>query len=307
MIRNEVRADRRISNWFSRSLAFFVLPFVFSCAQQPTKTYTSGDINTQILAKSLQQPIKVTEETIVLDARPPFEFAVIHLPQAVNIQWRDFADIQGPFPGRLKKDLQQEAKRLALLGVTPQSQVIVVGRGLNGQGEEGRIAWTLLYLGVQDVQVAEADSLGLRYTNISPPPRANAPFWEPQIRNSLIATKEEVIRAGTSKHDERVHILDVRSKDEYFSKNRALQYEVPDLRAVNIEWKDFFTAQGRPNPAIKAQLEAINVLSGDRVIVISNNGIRSGAVTYALLSFGYKKAANFPGGYSELLNMTLKN
>jgi len=294
----------------SRGLVFLssvlTLLFFSACAQKPTKVYTSEDINTLVLAKALHQPIQVTEDTVILDARLPFDFAVAHLAQAVNVRWEDFADSQGPYPGRMKADLSAEVRRLALLGIGPNTPVVILGSGVRGKGEEGRLAWTLLYLGVFNVQTAEADSLGLRYSNIVSQPRANVPAWEPHIRDSILSSREEVIHVAISKHDERVHILDVRSKNEYFSKNRQLQYEVPDLRAVHVEWKEFFTPQGRPNEAIKDQLQAINIIPTDRVLVISNNGARSGAVTYALLSMGYKKAANFAGGYTELLKIKQK-
>ncbi|OFZ11498.1 MAG: hypothetical protein A2Z20_12555 [Bdellovibrionales bacterium RBG_16_40_8] len=269
---------------------FSILLFLSGCTLAPTKTYMTEDINTQKLVTVLKKPINITNETIILDARAPFEFAVAHLPQAVNIRSSDFG-----------KDPSAEVRRLALLGISPQSQVVILGLGLNGAGEEGHMAWTLLYLGVENVQTAQADSLGLRYSNLIPPPRANAPTWEPRLRGSIRASKQELLRVAMSKFDDRAHILDVRSKKEFFSKNRDLEYEVPDLRAVNIEWKDFFTQMGRPNLAMRDQLRAVQINPNDRVIVISNNGLRSAATTYALLSLGYKNAASFAGGYTELL------
>jgi thiosulfate/3-mercaptopyruvate sulfurtransferase len=283
----------------STAAAFLVV----GCTQAPTKIYTTQDLDTLILEKSLKTPIKVGSDTIILDVRAPFDFAMSHLPQAVNMRVADFADQQGPYPGRLKADMGDEIKRLALLGISPQSQVVIVGQAHGGKGDEGRLAWVLLYLGISDVQTSHIDKLGLRYSNIEPPPRENAKPWTPNYRLSLLATRSEVIQAATSRHNDRVHILDVRSKNEFFSKNRKLQYEVPDLRAINIEWSEFFTPEGRPKASIVAQLKAVNIGPNDRVIVISNNGVRSGAVAYALLALGYKKAANFAGGYSELLKL----
>lgn len=276
------------------------------CVQAPTKVYSTQDIDLQYLNRLSREPVQVTEETVILDARPPFEFAVIHHPKAVNVQWTDFADVSGPYPGLLRSDLSQEARRLALLGVTPETLVIVTGQGVRGRGEEGRLAWTLFYLGINRVQIVDTDKLGARYSNLLPPPRPNAEPWEPVLRPTIMAQKNEVIRVATSKSNNREHILDVRSKEEYFSKNRQLEYEQPDLRAVHIEWKEFFTVDGRPNRGIRDQLRAINIEPNDRVIVISNNGVRSGAVTFALLSLGYKNAANYAGGYSELLKTQVR-
>ena len=119
---------------------------------------------------------------------------------------------------------------------------------------------------------------------------------------SLLANKSEIVNKVTNKTQEKVHIIDVRSQNEYFSKNKNLKYQWPDLNAVHIEWKQFFNQKGRPNLDIKGQLKSIQIMPEDRVIVICDNGLRSGAATFALLSLGYKKAASFAGGYQELLN-----
>lgn len=280
-----------------------LLVLMLGCATQPpTKTFTSHDIDSLFSEKALKKPIEITEDTIIIDARKPFDYAVAHSPRAYNMQWSDFADVQGPFPGRLKGDLSQDVLRLSLIGVTPKSKVVVVGYGQQGHGEEGRLAWTLVYLGINNVQVSDMDSLGLRYSNLVAPPKPNAERWQPEIETSVLVSKKELLNVITSKQVERVHIIDARSHDEYFSKNKKLEYELPDLRAVNIEWKQFFTAQGRPNLKMRQQLQAIHIQPEDRVIVICDNGVRSAAVTFSLLSIGYRKAALFSGGYAELLD-----
>lgn len=279
------------------------LSLLLGCATEPTKVYSTQDVDLKYLQSMLSEPVQITEQTVILDSRPAFDFALIHHPQAVNVLWTDFTDTRGPYPGLLLKDLDQAVRRLALLGISPSTPVVVVGLGDKGNGEEGRLAWTLFYLGLSRVQVIDLEKLGARYTNITPPPRENAKVWEPEYRTKVLADKKEVMRLATSKHDERTHIIDVRSKNEYFSKNRKLEYEYPDLRAINIEWKEFFSSQGRPNMAIRDQLKAIGVNLTDRIVVISNNGVRSGAVTFALLSLGYVNASNYAGGYSELLGL----
>ncbi|MCB0350685.1 MAG: hypothetical protein KDD38_05840 [Bdellovibrionales bacterium] len=299
-----LREIRNINSYGASVLILSLFTFfVVSCAQKPTKIYQSYDVNTNVLQTKLAKPIRVTDSTVIIDARAPFEYAMSHLPQAVNLQWSDFADTRGPYKGRLKSDLTDSLRRLSLLGISPQSEVVILGSGLKGRGEEGRLAWTLLYLGVENIQIAEGDSLGLRYSNIVPPPRVNAKSWEPKLRLSILADKKEVKKIATSPQDGRTHILDVRSKNEYFSKTRKLEYEYPDLRATHIEWTEFYTPDGRPNLSIREQLSAVHIRPTDRIVVISNNGVRSGAVSYALLALGYKNTANYPGGYAELLDL----
>jgi thiosulfate/3-mercaptopyruvate sulfurtransferase len=285
-------------NW-RRTAIYFTTLLMAGCQSKPTKVYEARDIELKILAEKLARPIQFTEKTVLIDARSPFDFAMAHAPGAVNLQWTDFT-ARGPVPGLLKNDLFAEARRLAWMGIGPDTPVVVAGPGTKGHGDDGRLAWTLLYLGVRDVQLVDLDSLGLRYSNITPPPRASVPVWKPIVAKSILAGKKEVLSVATSKAYPNMHILDVRSVQE-FTARTPKGYVLPDLRAVNIPWTEFFTRGGRPNAAIADRLRAIQIKPDDRVLVMDDIGVRSAAVTYALLALGYANAANFAGGWAELI------
>ena len=278
------------------SILFILLA---ACAQAPTKTFTAEDIDTLFLQKSLRAPINLTAETVIVDARSAFDFAVAHLPNSVNIQWRDFSEAAGPASGLLKKDQTEAVRRLALLGITPKSQIVIVGDGPRGHGEEGRLAWTLTYLGFADVQTAQIDSLHLRYSNIEPPPRVNKPTWQPVIYSPLQVSLKEMKRAI---EDGSAVVIDVRSPEEILATQVAINSRLKNFKPLAIDWREFFTAEGRPNFAIRKKLADLKVKTNDHIIAISNRGVRSGAVTYALLALGYKKAANESGGFEEVLS-----
>jgi len=275
--------------------------FVAACAEAPTKVFSSEDADALFLEKSLGQPITIDEKTVVIDARPPFDFAVIHYPTAVNMQWSDFADTtEGAPPGRLTPDLTDAARRLALAGIDLNSQVVVVGKGLEGAGAEGRIAWTLLYMGFKNVQTADVDKLGLRYSNLSSPPRENRPFWKPVLHPGLLADKDDLLAARGHRD---ISVIDVRSTAEFLNPATSLKKKYSDMKVFNIPWSRFFTPKGRPNPAVRGLLEDAKIHLSDRIIVISNEGVLSGAVTYALLSLGYTRPANYAGGFIELFDL----
>ncbi len=257
-----------------------------------------------MLVEKLTKPIVVSDKTVLIDARSSFDYSMAHIPGSLNLSWTDFTNEKSPVPGLLKSDLFGEARRLARAGIAPDTPVVVAGYGPNGTGEEGRLAWTLLYLGVHDVQVAQADALGMSYSNlINPPPKNSQPIWKPKVADKLLADKKELLSVGTSAAHSRFHILDVRTEKEYLERDSAGGgvYVLPDLRAVNIPWTEFFTAGGRPNMNVIGRLKGIQIDPNDRVIVISNRGVRSGAVTFALTSMGYKNVGNYAGGWTELL------
>lgn len=285
---------------------FVIVVAAVGCQQAPTKITQTTALTGDLLLKNVSGPLLVDERTILIDARAPFEYSVSHAPGAVNFQWLDFASPGGAAPGKVTADLDGLANRLALHGITPDSQVVVMGNGKTGMGEEGRVAWSLVHLGVRDVQIASVDHFRSGVINAEPAQRPNAPRWTPRPNERLVADRKEVLAIATGKISDgerpRGRLLDVRSRKEYFLKAGVGQgYVFPELRALHIPWEEFYTGQGRPNPALKAQLEGLGWDLDERIIVVSQKGVRSGAVAFALMSMGFSNVANYTGGYLDLL------
>ena len=90
----------------------------------------------------------------VLDARDDGPFKRGHIPHAQRADWTKFRE--GLFiGGRLPDDLSQVAHGLERLGVDDKKRVLVCGAALKGWGEEGRIAWLVMYLGHPAVAVLD--------------------------------------------------------------------------------------------------------------------------------------------------------
>lgn len=94
----------------------------------------------------------------VVDARSRGEFSVSHLPGAIHLDWRDLLAhklslserLFGPQQGRVLADAKAIEELLTTQGLREDFPVLVYG-GKSRWGEEGRIAWNLLYWGVQEV------------------------------------------------------------------------------------------------------------------------------------------------------------
>jgi thiosulfate/3-mercaptopyruvate sulfurtransferase len=273
------------------------------CSLTPTKVYDSKQGFSRILQDKTRQPILIQDTTVVVDARSSFDFTMAHYPGSANLQWDDFTQKKSGFPGRIVTDLEQIKERLRVNGLHPNRPIVVVGYGSKGRGEAGRMAWMLLYLGYEDVQVVGESALGLTSNQSNPPPVLNEKDWPVNVRASMVATKEEVKAAVTSTAmgADKIYLIDVRSKAEYFAKRGVGQgYTSPDVGAIHIEWTEFFTSDGRPNLKIKQELQGIGINESNRVIVLSNQGLRSGAVSYALVTMGYFKTGNFVDGLPNL-------
>lgn len=298
-----------------RLLVFATLVAVFSgCQTKPTRS-SENEARRLEVAKAMGRAIEVAPTTIIVDARPAFDYSTAHIPKSISMNWSDFSEAKSEQRGILQADRFAITRRLARVGIAPESHVVVVGRGLGGNGEEGRIAWMLAYLGVSNVQFAAIETLNPRYVNtVEAQPLAGVPMWKPQELRSLNATKDEVLFAVNNRGADApvsypkseparyFKIIDVRSERAYLGKEGigAVKH-VPNMSAVNIPWTQFFTKGLRPKPEIAAKLKGVGIKPDDRILVIGEDGVSSAAVTMALRALGFENAANVSGGLNDLL------
>lgn len=279
-----------------------VLFALVGCQQTPTRVYESQPVQVKEGTAEIKD-IRFTSKTIFIDARSPFEYSLSHLNGSMNVRPEEFTQKELPYLGVLETDRFALTRWLARKGISPDSAVVVVGKGLSGKGEEGRVAWNLKLLGVKDVQFASIEHFSLPMSNAEAPPREPVTLWKPEGDDTL-----EVVRADflAVVHSPKTNpssalILDVRSEDEYLGKVKVFEKEVPDVGGMNIPWTEFFDAQGLVKTSVKDRLAAVGVQTDRRLLVISNQGVESAAVTLALRKLGYNRATNFAGGYQELV------
>ncbi len=269
---------------------FFILS---ACVQKPTKVFTSDEVRNKIyapLVEGAQKPLEIKEDTIIIDARPTFSYSTAHIPGSINIQWTEFSNHRSKNKGRLRKDHRAMVKRLARIGIGPKTPVIIVDKGLYGHGEAGRLAWTFYYLGVKNVQIASYKALKSKLTLSESKNKQPHNFWRPQIQNQILISKKEFSNRNEDLVDQKKSIiLDVRTEKEFASANNN--------SSIHIDWHEFFNSKGRPKLSFKKRLKLIGVNKDKEVIVVSNKGVRSAAVTMALLSMGFENVKNFNDGF----------
>ncbi|WP_374033327.1 sulfurtransferase [Bdellovibrio bacteriovorus] len=266
-----------------------------ACQVKPTKV----TVQEPVMGENVTAEQLIKGQTVILDARPAFEFNLAHVPGSINVRWEDFSQQNPKSRGLLQNDLFAIARRLALVGVDPSTPVVVLGKGAQGAGEEGRVAWTLKVLGVKNVYTLVHTSY--REMNANPnreaPPVQNKPYWKPEVAENL-DTSFKVFKADVAQNEKPVIVLDVRSGQEFALRNLSTEKSVK-APVVNLEWREFFDDKGLPSKKIERVLYEKNISKDSRILVVSNHGVRSGAVVYALNYLGYKKATNFSGGYEQ--------
>ena len=296
---------------FAKTFSIVVLGVALSaCAMKPTKSKENPERR-----RDGSSAPKVLAETVILDARPAFDYTTAHVPRSVQVQWSDFTEPEPPQRGILQGDLYGVARRLARLGVGPDSQVVVVGRGHEGEGEEGRIAWMLTYLGVGDVQFSSLDAMKFRLTNaVEENPLKSVAIWKPEPLESLNVTRDEVLFAINKRavHEPASYkgqtatlyrLIDVRTVSGYLGREGiGAQKTVPNMDAVNIPWREFFHPNMRYKQEIASRLRDVGVMPEHRIIVLGEDGVSSAAVTMAMRSLGFSNTGNYAGGLRDLMS-----
>lgn len=263
-----------------------------SCQHKATQVYREEPV--QVGEWSVKNLLKA--EAVILDARPAFEFNLSHAPNAVNVRWEDFSQNNPMSRGVLEPDHFALARRLSLIGVSPETRVIVLGKGKQGAGEEGRIAWTLKVLGVKEVFTLVHTSFRAQNPRPEQSLIKNKPYWKPVVEQENLQLSLKDFKAAATQAD--TVVLDVRSQAE-FSHRSLKQNSKFKGKVVHLEWKEFFKDDGLPNKKVIDLLGELGISAKTSVVLISNHGVRSGAATYALQFLGFTKVMNFSGGYEQ--------
>lgn len=245
---------------------------------------------------------------VVLDARAS-GFLWAHIPSAQAVDWLDFRDGWGRV-GRLHPDPQAMASKLAALGVDAARPVLVYGAAAAGFGEEGRIAWLLLYLGHPQVYILDGGFPAWQRAGKSvgrgPVRRPAHPgVFTAQPQPGLRADKAQVQRALSAPTEERPVLVDARSEAEWAGATPYLEARGGHIPgAQSLPWGRLLDASGQLRPAaeLRGELGArgLGALSPDReIIVYCTGGVRSAFVVAVLAQLGYRRVKNYDGSFWE--------
>lgn len=299
------------------------------CQVQPTKVTETKSVQTNFE----EIRTKLNQNTVILDTRDAVEFYVSKVPGSILVEWKDFSvpNMDGA-EGVLDIDPLNITRRLALWGIGPESEVIVLGKVFDKDQKQeaifGRVAWMLKEMGVANVKTFNYELFKREVFGLTEAPPINKEMWMP-----VVDTRSEIkfdefqriiypfnynfkfytlskldekagLRVGRFKNS-KIHFIDVRSEKEF--KDASLQSLDNSFPMINIPWEQFYTTEGIVNFDFKKNLKTKGIEEEDVIIVISNRGVRSGAATFALREMGYTESKNFSGGYNYLHNsMTLE-
>lgn len=242
---------------------------------------------------------------VVLDARAS-GYLLAHLPAAQAVDWRDYRDGWGR-TGRLHPDAAAMASRLAGLGVDAERPVLVYGDGARGFGEEGRIAWLLLYLGHRQVYLLDGGFAAWRGAGqpIERGPTLRSPrpgTFPPHIQAELRADRAAVQRTLGTVAGQPV-LVDVRSEAEWHG--ATPYFEARGGRIPGAKWLEWLrlldpSGQLKSDEALGRELSQQGLHDrGREIIVYCTGGVRSAFVVMVLKKLGYTRVRNYDGSFWE--------
>lgn len=254
-------------------------------------------------------------EIVVLDARGARDFSAGHLPGALRVDWREWTLEK---PGALNALFGNPARwgrvpdagtaleeRLRALGLSNARPVLVVGAP-GGWGEEGRVAWNLLYWGADEVWLLDGGFPAWRAESARPVESGEARRVAPgnfilRVRPERRIETTELKAAADAKV---CALLDARTPAEFAGRKMAGQKRgghIPGARLAPAE--SLYGADGRYVDADDLQrlagLGPSAPRGAERLITYCTGGVRSALLAVLLEARLGIVAANYDGSLWE--------
>jgi len=246
------------------------------------------------LRAALEQPAK----PLLIDLRPPEDFAAGHIPGAVHLDLWGVSLIDTD-PAPLRAFMWMIDHLFQLRGVEPSTPVVVYDEQSGMRA--ARAFWFLEYFGHPDVKVLDGGfgawtRAGLPVTRDAVAPTQSTWTGTPQER--AIATWRDV-EARLGQRD--VVILDTRSDDEYTGTLVRAKRGGRIPGAVHVEWTRNLGPDGRFKPVaeLRQMYESAGVTPDKEVVTYCQGGYRAAHGYLALRLLGYPRVRNYTGSWKE--------
>jgi len=261
---------------------------------------TKGYANPQLLTRpaELDAALKGGTKPLVIDLRPPEDFANGHIPGAVHLDLWGVSLIDTD-PAPLKAFMWMVDHLFNLRGVDAATPVVVYDEQSGMRA--ARAFWFLEYFGHPSVQLLDGGFNAWTRAGLPVTREASAPAksqWTGTPRDDRIATWRDVNARLGSKD---AVIVDTRSDGEYPGTTVRAKRGGAIPGAVHIEWTRNLDESGAYKPAseLRAMYESAGVTPDKEVLTYCQGGYRAAHGYVALRLLGYPRVRNYTGSWKE--------
>ncbi|HEY9892498.1 MAG TPA: rhodanese-like domain-containing protein [Candidatus Sericytochromatia bacterium] len=245
----------------------------------------------------------IDEGGTILDSRNVLIWLVGHMPNAVQISWKQFSQ-QSPHKGKLLEDAKTLEQKLRKFGIFNNHPVIVIGNPSFpcNFGEEGRIVWMLRTLGHEFAVFVDGGEAALTQIGFPITLEITKPTFGDFVikQTNLWSIQQNELQDNLL--TQKQIIIDTRSPQEFAG---ATPYgeqrggHIPD--AVNYYFKDLLDANGYllPCEQIIAKLNNFGITKDTPIVTYCTGGVRSAFFVAVLADLGFINVKNYAGSMWE--------
>ena len=260
------------------------------------KGYTNPQL--VVTPRDLAEQLKRERKPLVIDLRPPEEFAMGHIPGAVHLDLWGVSLIDTD-PAPLRAFMWMIDHLFNLRGVDAATPVVVYDEQSGVRA--ARAFWFLEYFGHPDTRLLDGgfgawQRAGLPVTREAQTPQKST--WTGRPQEARIATWRDVKdRLG----DTGTVIVDARSDGEYYGTTVRARRGGAIPGAAHVEWTRNLNADGQFKDAseLRAMYEQAGVTPDKEVVTYCQGGYRAAHTYLALRLLGYPRVRNYTGSWKE--------
>ncbi len=197
---------------------------------------------------------------VLLDTREELEFSESHIPGAISNQWFEWCSkapssakstlFEPGYWGNLDvESIEKVEESLGALGITNGGTVVVYSAGIASKGREGRLAWMLLYFGLEEVYILDGgynawlNAKGEVSKQIVSPQKAKFKLALQEHRRVDLQDVKKILAEDNGEYP---LLVDTRSPMEFEGRLYDYQPRMGHIpRSVNIWFDRYFANDGR--------------------------------------------------------------
>jgi thiosulfate/3-mercaptopyruvate sulfurtransferase len=269
-------------------------------------------ITPEALSELMAETATTASPVVVIDTRDPSEYAIAHIPGAINI--REIFTYLATSTTEGLKSLQTEfSKLLGAAGITGNEPIVIYEDAMNkGFGQSCRGYFLLRYLGCAQVSVLHGGYQAWLAARLPITADVHTPtptVFDGQIDSNMMVTTAQML-AAVQDSSSKIVLLDVRDQVEWLGESSS-PYGVdfcPRMGripgAVWIEWYQFMQPDAEialfKSPAEISKLCAdVGIAADTPVYIYCFKGSRASNALIALKAAGIKDVRNYFASWNE--------